>query len=319
MYLKKSKYGMTLTEVLVSMGVSAFIMCAVLGLLSNTLLHKQHSNDIFNEWQAKSRILTTIESRIANAGLGTPPSEKIENIFRFTPSGVSMLPGWTDSLEILTIHDIPAPFQDVDGDQVARGERMRVLSTHNAASSVRIIPASAEWGPREIRTVNIRKPQNEFFSYPFEPDELSSWITMPSLGRPVIIKSITADYAPNSGSIGLQNPLFVSMDWNGIDMFHSFRISYFLVEAETFYIMDSAKKDAPSALQKEPIVDDVLSSCFELNKTTKTLKCWFLIRSSSPSVKTGIPHGWPAWAITQPNISYSKMKVISHSWRLKNT
>jgi hypothetical protein len=95
------------------------------------------------------------------------------------------------------------------------------------------------------------------------------------------------------------------------------------VEAETLYIRDSDKKDTtnaiPSAsLHKEPVVDDVLSACFELNKTTKILSCWFLIRSRNPMIKPGIPHVWPLWAHTRPNVSSNKLKVITHSWRLKN-
>ncbi|MCL1940823.1 MAG: hypothetical protein FWG09_02690, partial [Synergistaceae bacterium] len=114
-----------------------------------------------------------------------------------------------------------------------------------------------------------------------------------------------------------------SVDWHGIDMIHSFRLAYFHVEAETLYIRDSAKKDTTGAvssasLHKEPIVDDVLAACFELNKTAKTLKCWFLLRSSSPSLKPGIPRGWPEWAVTPSNVSSNKSKVVSHSWRLKN-
>ena len=307
---------MTLAEILLSMGISAFMMYAILALLSNTLLHKRFYDDTFNELQKKIRILTTIESRIANAGLGVPSDENVEDTFRFTPSGASMLPGWMDALEILTIHNIRADFQDVDEEQVARGERVRVLSTHDDNPGVRFIAASADWGPGETRTVNIRKPQDQNFSYPSDTNELSSWITAPSLGRPVIVKNVTAPYASNSGSVELLNPLPVSNDWNGIDMLHFFRISYFLVEDETFYIMDSARRDTPSSLQKEPVVDGVLSACFELNKTTKTLKCWFLIRSSSPS--SGIPREWPAWAITQPNDFPYRLKVISHSWRLAN-
>ena len=317
MFLKKFNHGTTLAEILLSMGMSSFIMCAVLALLSNTLLHRQFYDDTFTELQKKTRILTTIESRIANAGLGVPPDKNVEDIFRFVPSGASILPGWMDALEILTVHNSRVGFEDVDEGQVARGERIRVLSTHNFASDIRIFSASADWGPDETRIVNIRKPQYQDFSYPFESDELSSWVTAPSLGRPVII-SADAPSLLNTGNIKLLNHLPESIDWNGIDMLHSFRISYFLVEAETLYIMDSSGRDTPSSLQKEPVVDGVLSACFELNKTAKTLKCWFLIRSSSPSAKPGIPHGWPEWAIIQPNAFSYKLKVVSHSWRLAN-
>jgi hypothetical protein len=314
---------MILVEILLALIISSFLMYAILGLLAGTLLHKQFYSDTFNEWQKRARIFSTIESRIANAGLGVPPGEAVEDIFRFTPTGASILPGWTDAIEILSSNDIPMLFQDISGDQISRGEQMRVLSTHITASNVRIIPASADWGPREIRTVNILKPQYESYVYHIVPDELSSWITTPSFGRPVIIKNITAPYDSSSGSVLLQNPLYVSADWHGIDMIHSFRISYFHVEAETLYIRDSDKKDTtnaiPSAsLHKEPVVDDVLSACFELNKTTKILSCWFLIRSRNPMIKPGIPHGWPLWAYTQPNVSSNKLKVITYSWRFKN-
>jgi hypothetical protein len=314
---------MILAEILFALIITSFIMYAVLGLLANTLLHKQFYGDIFKEWQKSTRIFATIESRIVNAGLGVPSSENVESIFRFSASGASMLPGWTDAIEILTSKDIPVHFENVEGDQVARGEHMRVLTTFIAATRVRIIPASAEWGPREILSLNIRKPQNEFFSYLIEPGELSSWITTPSFGRPIIIISFTAPYSSNLGNVELQNPLYVSKDWYGIDMFHSFRVSYFHVEAETLYIRDSSKKDTTNAipsisLHKEPVVDGVLAACFELNKTAKTLSCWFLLSSKSPTIKPGIPSGWPAWAIIRRNVSSDKLKVICHSWRLKN-
>lgn len=314
---------MILAEILLSLVVSAFIMYAILVLLANTALHKQYYSDIFNEWQKRARILSTIESRVVNAGLGIPRGENIEDIFRFTPLGASILPGWKDALEILLSSDIPASYQNISGDQVARGEQIRVLSTHTAASGVRIVPASAEWGPLETRFVKIIKPQNEFISYHFEPGELSSWITAPSFVRPLIIKDMNAPYGSEAGSIELQNPLYVSMDLHGIDMFHSFRFCYFHVEAETFYIRDSNKKDTTNAipsisLHKEPVVDDVLSACFELNKTTKTLSCWFLVRSRSPTGKPGIPHEWPPWANIRPNVSNNKMKVVTYSWRIKN-
>ena len=323
MLQKKYYDGMILAEILFSLIISAFVMYTILLLLVNTLLHKQYYSDIYNEWQKRARIFSTIESRIVNAGLGVPSGEDVEDVFRFTASGASTLPGWTDAIEILGSNDIPAHFQIVSGDKIARGDQIRVLSTHIAASSIRIVPASAEFGPREIRSVKIMKPQNEFFSYNFVPGELSSWITMPSFGRPVIIKNFTAPYNSNSGSVELQNPLYVSMDLHGIDMFHSFRFCYFHVEAETLYIRDSDKKDTTNAipssnLHKEPIVDDVLSSCFELNKTTKTLCCWFLVRSRGPTIKPGIPRGWPSWASVRTNILDNKMKVISCSWRLKN-
>ena|GEM_PF-4404968 len=320
---KKFNNGMILAEILVSLIVSSLIMYAILGLLSNTLLHKQFYSDIFNEWQKRARIISTIESRIVNAGLGIPSGENIENTFRLTPSSASMLSGWTDAIEILTSKDTPATFQVVSGENIARGEQMRVLSTFITTPRVRIIPASAELGPREILSVNIRKPQNEYFVYHITPGELTSWITTPSFGRPIIIISIDATYDSDSGSALLQNPLYVSKDWYGIDMFHSFRVSYFHVEAETLYIRDTDKKDTtyaiPSiALHKEPVVDDVLSSCFEFNKTTKTLSCWFLILSRSPTIKPGIPSDWPAWAETQPNVASKKMRVVHHSWRLIN-
>ena len=322
--IKKSfNYGMILAEILLSIAISAFIMYAISILLFSVLIHRQYYNDVFNEWQKRARLLSTIESRIVNAGLGVPSGENIENVFRFTPTGTTVLPGWTDVLEILTSNDIPAPFQVVSGESIARGERMRVLSTFIIASETRIIPASAEWGPHETRTVNLRKPLNRFFSYPFIPGELSSFVTTPSFGRPVIIKNITAPYDSATGSVELQNSLFASKDWYGVDMFHSFRISYFHVEAQTLYIRDSDKKDTTNAfpavsLHREPVVDDVLSVCFEFNKTTKTLSGWFLIRSRSPSIKPGIPNGWPAWATAQPSVSSNKLKVISYSWRLRN-
>ena len=320
---KKSNYGMILAEILLSLIISSFIMYAILGLLTNTLLHTQYYSDIFNEWQKAARIISTIESRIVNAGLGIPSGENIENIFRLDPSSASVLPGWTDAIEILSSKDIPVPFQVVSGEHIARGEQVRVLSTYITTPGVRIIPASAEWGPREIISVNIRKPQYEYFVYHIAPDELSSWITTPSFGRPIIIRNIDAEYDSISGSALLQNPLYISKDWYGIDMFHSFRVSYFHVEAETLYIRDTDKKDTTNAIPSirlhiEPVVDDVLSSCFEFNKTTKTLSCWFLILSRSPTIKPGIPGGWPAWAITQPNVLSKKMRVIYHSWRLIN-
>ena len=314
---------MILAEVLISLIISAFIMHAILGLLANTLLHKQYYSDVFNEWQKRARILAAIESRVVNAGLGIPLGENVENIFRFAPFGTSVLPGWTDALEILSSKDIPVLSQNISGDIVSRGEQMRVLSAVITATGVRIIPASAEWGPLETRTVKIIKPYNQYVTYNFVPSELSSWITTPSLGRPFIITSLTAPYDSDSGSVLLQNPLYSSMDWHGIDMYHSFRISYFHVEAETLYIRDSDKKDTTNAipsvsLHKEPIVDDVLSACFELNKTTKVLSCWFLIRSRSPTTKPGIPGGWPSWAQTQPNAASNKLKVLSYSWHLLN-
>ena len=323
-YLKKCKRGVTLAEILFSMGISAFIMCAVLGLLTNTLLRNQFHNDVFNEWQKRSRILSTIETRIVNAGLGVPSTENVGDLFRFTPTGISMLPGWTDVLEILTINDFPAIFQNIYGEQIARGARIRVLSTHTVAPDVRLIPASADWGPGEIKSVRIRKPQNRHFIYHFEPNQLSSWITTPSLGSPVIIRSIDAPFASNSGSISLQNPLPISRDWHGIDMLHSFRVAYFHVEAETFFIRDSdRRRDTTNAipatpLRREPVVDGVLAAYFELNQTSRILTCWFLLRSSNPSVRPGIPNEWPEWAMTPPNISANRLKVISHSWRLRN-
>jgi len=324
-YLKRFNYGITLAEILFSMAISAFIMCAILGLLANALLHKQFYNDIFNEWQKKARILSTIENRISNAGLGIPSTENVENIFRFTASGTSLLPGWRDVLEVLSSNDIPVHFQNIGGEQVARGVHIRVLSIQNAVSRVKIIPASTEWGPNEIRIVNLRKNANESFTYGFSPGELSSWITTPSLGRPVIIRNLTAPRNSSQGNVQLQNPLNVSIDWHGIDMFHNFRITYFFVEAETLFIRDSTTRDTTNAipstpLPRQPLVDDVLSACFELNRTTRTLKCWFLIRSTSPTKKPGIPHEWPAWAMatTRPNISVNKLKVVSHSWRIKN-
>ena len=320
---KKFNYGMILADILLSLVISSLIMYAILGLLSNTVLHKQFYSDIHNEWQKRARIVSTIESRIVNAGLGIPSGENIEDIFRLTLSSDSMLPGWTDAIEILSSKDFPVPFQVVSGENVSRGEQMRVLSTYVTTPGVRIIPASAEWGPREIISVNIRKPQYEYFVYSIAPGELSSWLTTPSFGRPVIIRNIDAEYDSDSGSAELQNPLYVSKDWYGIDMFHTFRVSYFHVEAETLYIRDTDKKDTTNAIPSislhiEPVVDDVLSSCFELNKTTKTLSCWFLIFSRSPTIKPGIPHGWPEWAVTKPNIASKKMRVIFHSWRLLN-
>jgi hypothetical protein len=286
------------------------------------VLHRHFYFDVFNELQKRSRIVSTIESRITNVGLGIPRNENVEDLFRF-PSGLSLLNSWTDAVEILSSKDIPVPFQVISGENIARGEQMRVLSTYITTPRVRIIPASTEWGPRETLSVNIRKPQNEYFIFNIVPGELSSWITTPSFGRPVIIKSIDATYGSSSGSALLQNPLYVSKDWYGIDMFHSFRVSYFHVEAETFYIRDTDKIDTTNAvpstrLHIEPVVDDILSSCFELNKTTKTLSCWFLILSRSPTTKPGIPGAWPSWAITQPNASSKKMRVIHHSWRLIN-
>jgi len=314
---------MTLIEILFSMGISSFMICAILGMLTHTFLHKKVFDDIFNELQKSSRIISTIESRIANAGLGVPSGEKVEEIFKLPSSSISMLPGWTDVIEVLSNSDMTVGFQNIDGEQVTRGERIRILTTNNAASDIKIIPDSTEWGKFETRTLIIRKPAHKNISYYPVPGELSSWITTPSFGRPIVIKSLTAPYASNSGSIELQSPLFVSSDWCGIDMFHTFRISYFFVEAETLYIRDTNKRDTTNAipsvsLHKEPVVDEVLSACFELNKTAKTLSCWFLIRSYSPSVKPGIPHGWPAWATIQPNIAFNKLKVVHHSWRLKN-
>ena len=320
---KNSRYGIILAEILLSIGISAFIMYAILLLMANTLLHRQFYSDVYNEWKKRARIISTIESRINNAGLGVPLNENVEDVFRFSPTGVSILPGWKNVLEILTSRDIPAPFQIVSGEQIARGVQMRVLSTFIIATEARIIPASAELKPFETRTVNIRKPRNRYLSYPFVPGELSSWITTPSFGRPIVMRNIVAPFGANSGSIELQNSLNVSKDWYGVDMFHSFRISYFHVEAETLYIRDSDKKDTTNAipsvsLHKEPVVDEVLSACFEFNKTTKTLSCWFLIRSRSPTVKRGIPNEWPAWATIQTSVSSNKLKVIYHSWRLKN-
>jgi len=317
-YPKNSSHGTTLAEVLLSLAISSIIMYAILLLLTGTFFHKQFYYDVFNELQKSSRIISTIESRIVNAGLGIPGGENVEDIFRF-PTGTSVLSGWKDALEILTSKDISVNLQNIGGELVARGERMRVLSTLNAASEIRIVPASAEWGPHETRTVNIRKHQNKYVSYSIVSNKLSSWIMMPSFGRPVIIRNFIAPPASNSGSIQLQNPLSVSMDWHGIDMFHSFRISYFYVLNETLCISDSDKSD--NELQNQPVVDDVLSACFELNKTARTLKCWFLIRSYSPTVKPGIPIEWPEWATVQQlnkPVSSNKLKVVSHSWRLPN-
>lgn len=284
MHFKKRRAFLIL-DIILSIVVGSVAALIVLGLLSSSLSHLERYSNKSNAWQKGTRLLLLLDSRLVNAGLGLPKDILVRDIFR---SGTATpLPYWNSAIEVLDAADNPVIFQNIDGDEVATGTRLRVLSTTAFWSgiditSVRVASADFEWqSGQRIELAILKSPKMSLSGSATDPSLLSTWLTIPSLGVPFVYENSHAPHASTRGSLTARN-VAGPLEWGGVDMLFAFRFAYFFADEGIFFIRDSDRRDRINDTPaRYPVENGVSEARFEFNKTQKILKAWLTFGDST--------------------------------------
>jgi len=313
---KNYKKGFTFVELLIAMVIVAIVSGAVIMLGYTYFHHFEQANQLSMARERGIMVVTYLEKRILNAGLGMPGTDD-DNDFKdafgslwsadaFDPyttptasrdwNGPIYLPEVEEdqkhsSNELVIAYSVPAGVYATSQDYVTEGER-----------PIEISVLSSGFKDKLSNDPNDQKETKNWVLFP-------SIVEYPSSRLPLLI---TNKFDTGNTTIWLKT-IKGSGKIAENDELHHIRFMHAYVEEETF------KVDDLTIAHNQPIVEGILSCRFSYDEPKNLLEVSILARGSKQYSSYVAPADLNGWGTVENN-DWRKyhLIVVNKGWRVRN-
>jgi len=288
--------GFTLVELLITMVLLSIIAGAIITLGSTYVLHFEQADDLSMARQRGIMVLTYLENRVLNAGLGMPAAGAASTDFA---TNFHELLNGSHSAELT---DFAQAVNVTSGDRVlavayALPSGLYTVDSYDCSYGVDVdVELSSN-----VDTTKVTNDKNK----------TEGWVTFPSFGRAFLVKSVA------STTITLEPKLDSFLAANDEMYYVRFLKAY--VQGGKFYAEDVTRQSA------QPVVEGIVDAVFYWDEGTRTLTAAVLARGNTRKGILIAPENLPGWEDADGNplaipeeARHYHLSVTRREWRLRN-
>jgi prepilin-type N-terminal cleavage/methylation domain-containing protein len=295
--LNRSGKAFTFVELLIAMVIVAIVSGAVIMLGYTYFRHFEQSTELSMARERGIMVVTYLEKRILNAGLGMPESgsdftDAFEGLW-----GADDLKDFTDSRD----WDAPVYMPEIEEDDTSSSDELMIAY---AVPSGVFTTVSADIGNSDVTvdmsgTLDGTKIEND-------AAVTKGWVVFPSVLTPFLIIDAPTD------KVTIRSARDYHWYLPANDELHHVRILRAFVETERFMAQDMTVSGA------QPVIEGVLGCRFSYDDETKVLAVSVLTRGNRSYSRLVSPADMTGWGPVDENWRHYYLSVVNKGWRVRN-
>lgn len=310
---KNYKKGFTFVELLIAMVIVAIVSGAVIMLGYTYFNHFEQSNELSMARERGIMVVTYLEKRILNTGLGMPETDDddFKDAFGDLWSASAFAPYTTPTAS----RDWNGPLYLPEVEEDQKHSSNELVMAYSVPAGV--YTTSQDYVTDEEREIEISVLSSGFeekISYT-DQSKTKSWVLFPSIVEypssrlPLLI---TKEFNTGNTTISLRT-IEGSGKISENDELHYIRFMRAYVEDETFKVDDLTIAD------NQPIVEGILSCRFTYDEPTNLLEVSILARGEKQYPSYVAPENLNGWGAVE-NDDWRKyhLTVVNKGWRVRN-